>query len=271
MPSVHAQLLAAVERSPAAAAAYDRTGWVGLFTADGRIEDPVGSVPHEGTDEIGRFFDTFIAPRRIVFHRDLDIVSGNSVIRDLTLEVGMGTAVTMRIPAMLRYDLQSVEGSWRIERLRAYWELPAMMLRFLGSGLAAGSQALALASSLLRNQGLSGAAGFAVGFRGARLRGKRTVGAFLEAVSSGDLLGATRYLAQGAVISRGATPGAAHGPEVLPLRELCNELERCCWPKVIAAGSTIAVSIRNASTGVLFVETAQHGRAICALTYFTVQ
>ncbi|WP_428339317.1 hypothetical protein [Mycobacterium sp.] len=39
-------LLAAVERSPAAAAAHDRRGWVGLFTDDGRVEDPVGSRPH---------------------------------------------------------------------------------------------------------------------------------------------------------------------------------------------------------------------------------
>jgi hypothetical protein len=37
-------LLAAVERSPQAAAAHDRTGWVGLFTVDGRVEDPVGSI-----------------------------------------------------------------------------------------------------------------------------------------------------------------------------------------------------------------------------------
>lgn len=37
------RLLAAVERSPHAAAAHDRAGWVGLFTGDGRVEDPVGS------------------------------------------------------------------------------------------------------------------------------------------------------------------------------------------------------------------------------------
>ena len=41
-------------------------GWVGLFTADGRVEDPVGSRPHAGPVEIGRFYDTFIGPRDIV-------------------------------------------------------------------------------------------------------------------------------------------------------------------------------------------------------------
>jgi hypothetical protein len=33
-------LLAAVERSPRAAAAHDRAGWMALFTRDGRVEDP---------------------------------------------------------------------------------------------------------------------------------------------------------------------------------------------------------------------------------------
>jgi hypothetical protein len=41
-PVDRAALLAAVERSPQAAAARDRAGWVGLFTGDGRIEDPPG-------------------------------------------------------------------------------------------------------------------------------------------------------------------------------------------------------------------------------------
>lgn len=56
------QLLAAVERSPQAAAEHDRAAWVALFTPDGRIEDPVGSRPHLGRTQIGRFYDTFIAP-----------------------------------------------------------------------------------------------------------------------------------------------------------------------------------------------------------------
>jgi Nuclear transport factor 2 (NTF2) domain len=62
-------LLAAVERSPEAAAAHDRAGWVGLFTVDGRIEDPVGSRSHVGQAQIGRFYDTFIGPRDIAFDR----------------------------------------------------------------------------------------------------------------------------------------------------------------------------------------------------------
>lgn len=61
------ELLAAVERSPQAAAAHDRAGWVGLFTGDARVEDPVGSQPQVGHEAIGRFYDTFIGPRDITF------------------------------------------------------------------------------------------------------------------------------------------------------------------------------------------------------------
>ena len=46
-------LLATVERSPAATAAHDKAAWVGLFSADGRVEDPVGSRPHIGHRAIG--------------------------------------------------------------------------------------------------------------------------------------------------------------------------------------------------------------------------
>jgi len=112
------QLLATVARSPQAFTVHDRDGWVGVFTADARVEDPVGSQPHVGYEQIYRFYDTFIGPRDIKFHRDLDIVFGTVVLRDLELEVAMGSAVTMYIPAFLRYDLREANGQWQIAELR---------------------------------------------------------------------------------------------------------------------------------------------------------
>src|SRR5690349_17319027 len=125
-----ADLLAAARQSLQAAGARDRDGWVGLFAEGGRVEDPVGSRPHRGARQIGRFYDTFIGPRQITFHRDVDIVAGATVIRDLELEVAMGT-VTMHIPAYLRYAL--TPNLW-ITELQAYWELPAMVGQFLRAG-----------------------------------------------------------------------------------------------------------------------------------------
>jgi hypothetical protein len=214
---IAAELLAAVESSPRATALHDKSAWVGLFTDDGRVEDPFGSRPHIGHAEIGRFYDTFIGPRRITFHRDLDIVAGTTVIRDLTLEVVMGSGVRMMIPVFLRYDLSATENAWRITRLRAYWELPAMMGQFLRNGVRSLPASLQLSAGLVRNQRLVGTAGFLSGFRGAGKQGKRIV-----------------------------EDALAHGL-------LADELRECGWSKMIAAGNTVAASVTASSgRGVLF-------------------
>jgi transport factor 2 (NTF2)-like protein len=216
---IAAELLTAVEASPRATARHDRSAWVGLFTDDGCVEDPVGARPHIGRVEIGRFYDTFIGPRQITFHRDLDIVAGTTVIRDLTLEVTMGSSVRMTIPTFLRYDLRAIENAWRIARLRAYWELPAMIGQFLRNGWRSLPAALQLSAGLARNQRLIGTAGFLSGFRGAGKHGKRLV-----------------------------EDALAHGV-------LADEIRECDWGKMIASGNTIAASvIAPSGRGVLFSE-----------------
>jgi hypothetical protein len=211
-----ADLLAVVEKSPEATAAHHKAGWVGLFTTDGRVEDPVGSRPHVGRAQIGKFYDTFIGPREITFSRHHDIVSGTTVVRDVTLEVAMGSRVTMMIPIFMRYDLRASGSDWQITRLRAYWELPAMVSQFLRSGVGAIPASLQLSGALLRNQRISGTVGFVSGFRGAGRRGKQLVADELAAGRLGDL-----------------QPG----------------------DKIVVAGSTVAARVRTPSgRGVLFAE-----------------
>lgn len=255
------ELLAAVEQSPRAAGAHDRAAWVGLFTADGRVEDPVGSRPHVGTERIGRFYDTFIGPRDITFHRDLDIVCATTVIRDLELEVTMGRGVVMNIPAFLRYDLRQADGRWRIAALRAYWELPAMMGQFLRNGVRALRPSLALAGGLSRNQGVSGAAGFLTGFRRVGARHKGAVGTFLSAVAREDITVAARLLAPDARISLG-------DDRPIALTEFVERLSGAGWTKIIGAGDTVAVSVFcDTDRGVLFV--ALRGHQIHRVRYFS--
>jgi Nuclear transport factor 2 (NTF2) domain len=262
-------LLAAVERSPQAAAAHDRAGWVGLFTTDGRIEDPVGSRPHVGHGEIGRFYDTFIGPRDIAFHRDLDVVEGTAVIRDLDLEVAMGSAgsgVIMTIPAFLRYDLRETNGEWKIAKLRAYWELPSMMWEFLRNGVSAVPATIQLSQGLIRNQRLRGTAGFAAGFRRVGSRGKDLVGTFVDAAGSGDKRTAQRSLSSGAAMTFG-DDGAA---------EIADLVARCPGAraaKLIAAGGTVVASITSQhGRGVLFADVARlknkRGNEIRRIRYF---
>jgi Nuclear transport factor 2 (NTF2) domain len=255
-------LLAAVEQSPEAAAAHDRMGWVGLFTTDGRIEDPVGSRPHVGPVEIGHFYDTFIGPRDIAFHRDLDVVHGSAVVRDLDLEVVMGSAVTMTIPAFLRYDLREVNGEWKIAVLRAYWELPRMMLQFLRNGVSAVPATIQLSQGLIRNQRLRGTAGFAAGFRRVGSHHKKLVGTFVNAVGAGDTSTAQRTLSSDTTITFGDDDSA----------DIADLVARCgggSAPKLIAAGSTVAASVTSAQgRGVMFADVAQRRNEIRRIRYF---
>lgn len=266
VPLDRERLLSAVERSPQAAAAHDRAGWVGLFTGDGRIEDPVGSAPHVGHPQICRFYDTFIGPRDIKFHRDVDIVVGTAVVRDLELEVSMGPSVTsnvtMSIPAFLRYDLREDDGQWKIARLRAYWELPAMMLQFLRAGSRAAFPAVALSRDLLANQGLRGTAGFLAGFRRAGARRKRLAETFLAAAARKDVSAAQRPLSPTAPITLG-------DDDRLDVTELVEQLDGAAWAKVIGAGTTVAVSVNSThGRGVMLVDVEWPGNVINRIRYF---
>jgi hypothetical protein len=262
MAPAQPDLLEVVERSPQAAAAHDRAGWVGLFSDDGRVEDPVGSRPHIGLTRIGRFYDTFIGPREIGFHRDLDIVGDSVVVRDLELEVAMGSAVTMHIPAFLRYDLHEVDGEWRFAALRAYWELPAMVRQFLRNGLPAVPAAAALSWGLLRNQGFSGTVGFAAGFRRAGSRHKTLLDRFVRAAGRGDQATATQALAADGAITFGDNDKTS-------IAELIGELGDARWTKMIGAGPTVVASIAaEHGRGVLFADLTRRGDAITRIRYF---
>ncbi|CQD16967.1 steroid delta-isomerase [Mycobacterium europaeum] len=255
-------LLAAVERSPRAAAAHDRAGWVALFTDDARVEDPVGSRPHVGHEQIGRFYDTFIGPRDITFHRDLDIVFETVVLRDLELEVAMGSGVTMHIPAFLRYDLRDANGRWRIEELRAYWELPAMVLQFLSTGSRAASPALRLTRGLLSNQRLRGTAGFLTGFRRVGAGRKKRAEEFLRAAGRRDHGAAGRALSPRATITLG-------DHEQLDLADLADQLDGARPTKTISAGPTVTISVDSRrGRGMLFADMGRRGATINRVRYF---
>jgi hypothetical protein len=254
-------LLAIVERSPAAAGAHDRAGWVGLFTAGGTVEDPVGSRPHRGPDELTRFYETFIGPRDITFHRDLDVVAGSTVIRDLELEVRMSAAVVMRIPAFLRYDVDP--DAEAITRLRAHWELPAMVAQFARSGLAAAPVGLALTRALLTNQGVAGTVGFASGFSGVGGRGKRRLTDLLTAAAGGDEVAVRRAVTESAHVTLGDDVRISSS-------DLTTRLAGSSWRKVIAAGDTVAASVRRDDVrGVVVAEFRRRPTTLARLRLFT--
>ncbi len=200
MSATASELLAAVEQSPRAVAAHDRAAWVGLFTDQARVEDPVGSRPHIGTAAIERFYDTFIAPNAIVFRVDHDVICGSSVFRDLSIEITMSTGVVLRVPMHLRYDLARIDRTLRIAQLHAHWELPVMVAQLLTSGLPGLAAAARLTPRLLGNQGLGGTAGFARGFIRVGAAGKRLATELLASAARGSAGAVRNALTPGAML-----------------------------------------------------------------------
>ncbi|KAA1432908.1 nuclear transport factor 2 family protein [Mycolicibacter arupensis] len=244
MPDRHASpspgaLLEAAEQSPKAVAVHDKAAWVGLFAADGQVNDPVGSTPHIGAAAIGRFFDTFIAPNTIEFDVDNDVVAGMSVLRDLTVHTTMSTGVTMHIPMHLRYDMVSEgpEGSLKIQRLFAHWELQKMVGQLLGSGGRGLLASIILGPQLLRHQGLSGCAGFMRGLSGVRKRGKQRVLELVAALGRSDSAAVASLLTPTATLSPDGVTEIAVAEFVSTARHL--EVE-----KLIAAGRTVTATVR---------------------------
>ena len=261
MGAVDAELLAVVERSPAATAAHDRAGWVGLFAPDASVEDPYGSQPHVGDDEIGRFYDTFIAPRQIIFHRDSDVSVGSAVVRDLMLEIVMAPGVTLDVPMHLRYDLRDTDGQWEIERLRAHWELPAMMGPMVRHGAKSLPPSLRLVRELVGNQGIGGSVGYLKAFRRPGRRAKASVATFLDAAVAGDQITARRALNTSAITHGEQTP--------VSLGECVDRLRGGRWAKLIATGDTVSASVTTTSgRGVVFCEIPSAAGKITRVRYF---
>jgi hypothetical protein len=168
----------------------------------------------------------------------------------------------MYIPAYLRYDLREAHGEWRIAVLRAYWELPAMMLQFLRSGSGAISPALQLSRNLLSNQGPKGAAGFMTGLRRVGARHKGLVDKFLHAVTRGDKFAAAQALSSTATITLGDS-------DSLELDELVAQLNGARWAKTIGAGLTVVVALNSGhGRGIVFADVAWRGNAINRIRYF---
>lgn len=251
-----AELLATVERSPQAVAVHDRAGWVGLFTRDALVEDPVGSRPHRGTAAIERFYDTFIAPNGIAFRVGHDVVCGMTVYRDLAIETTMSTGVTLRVPMHLRYDLTRTGDGPRIHELHAHWELPVMVGQLLMSGIPGLLAAAKLAPQLLGNQGVGGALGFARGFRRVGPAAKRTAAAFLRSAARGD--GSARsFLTPDATLLWSGTP--------LGIAGFLQQATSLHSENPIAAGNFITTTITTPTArGIAELEFTRNGKQIRA-------
>lgn len=254
-PHSASALLDTVEQSPKAVAVHDKSAWVGIFAADGQVNDPVGSTPHVGTAAIGRFFDTFIAPNTIAFDVQNDVVAGMSVLRDLTVHTTMSTGVTMHIPMHLRYDLvaQGPDSSLKIQRLFAHWELQKMVGQLLTSGGRGLLASVILGPQLIRHQGLSGCAGFLRGLSGVRKRGKRRVEALVAALAQSDAAAVSALLTPHATLS-------LDGVSETSVAEFVSTAQHLAVEKLLAAGHTVTATVHlDGRRGVGLFEFSEEG------------
>ncbi len=238
MTFARAEVLSAAQRSLTAAAARDRSGWVGLFTADARVQDPVGSTPHRGHVALGRFYDTFIGPREITHQVETDVVVGATVVRDVTLEIQMASALTLRVPTYIRYDMRTDGDQLKIAALSAYWELPAMVGQFARAGCACRARRTGPRPG---DAGPSGprraASGFLRGFGGAGAGASPVAARFLDDVCGGNEVG-VRRMASAAAITFG-------DDEPLSAAELLRELAGGRWDKLVRSGHAVAARVER--------------------------
>lgn len=228
------QMLELVKQSPAAVAAHDRAAWLGLFSDDAEVHDPVGSQAHRGREALGRFYDTFIAPNDIRFRVEHDVVGKSTVVRDLVISTAMGgTKLTVDVPLFIRYQIVDQGGSARIHRLYAHWELAPMINKALFSqGLLQGCGAmLRLSANMLGQQGLSGAMGFSKAFLGLGKAAKLYCSEVLQ------------MLAQGEVHSGLAQCQIHCNDELVDPAQLAENLKGLRWEKLLAGGRYVSARL----------------------------
>ena len=115
-------------KSQAAVRAKDRAAWLSLFAPDAVVQDPIGPSPfdeagtgHRGTEAIGAFYDTVIAPNEsITFEIESSYLCGEEVadvgVIRTVLPGGRHVAVVHGV-----YTYRGNEAG-QIVALRAFWE-----------------------------------------------------------------------------------------------------------------------------------------------------
>jgi hypothetical protein len=136
-------LLQTAKSSPEIASEHDKVQWLSLYADDAVVEDPVGTPPsHRGRregrlgDELGRFYEAFIAPSGIEMVTRKDIVSDMHVFRAVDIHTtNLKTGLQMVVPANLLYEIVDRDGGLAIRRMQAHWEANRMGRLLISKGL----------------------------------------------------------------------------------------------------------------------------------------
>jgi len=147
------KIIALVDTSPELVGKHDREGWLNLFSTNAIVQDPVGAGLNrkgkdmrKGKDALGRFYDIFIGPNKIVFDVHQDIVIGDEMMREVSINTTLPNGAVTIVHCFLIYKIVEEGGQLKIEGLRAHWDF--------------GKNAI----SLMKNNGFKGMTGSTVQF-----------------------------------------------------------------------------------------------------------
>jgi hypothetical protein len=135
-------LLRTAKASPEVAGQHDKEGWLALYSDDAVVEDPVGTPASQAGrrrgrlgDELGRFYEAFIAASGIDMVTRRDIVSDFHVFRAVDIHTtNLKTGLKMKVPANLLYEIVPRDGGLAIKRMQAHWELNRMSRMLMSEG-----------------------------------------------------------------------------------------------------------------------------------------
>merc|ERR1719277_2746253 len=160
-------LLGHVRSSPARAGQRDKKGWLKLYTQDARVEDPVGTGTMVGHEGIGRFYDAFIAQTEVnftqVFAPDIVTRSAKCTASDCRAAVGrwveitskLSTGLSVKVEAILVYEVVGSDDGFLISSLNTYWPVAAQFDQVLSQGMLGFRTMVAMSQSLVTNLGLN--------------------------------------------------------------------------------------------------------------------
>jgi len=111
------QIQSTIRRYIAAFNARDLDTLVSLYAADARVEDPIGSPPHQGADEIRAFYERF-RNHRSSLHLTGEIRAAESAAA-FSFMVIMGQEPDTQIVEVT--DTFAFDSSGRIKEMRAFW------------------------------------------------------------------------------------------------------------------------------------------------------
>jgi hypothetical protein len=187
-----------VKRSPELVDRHDREGWLGLFSSEAVVEDPVGAGLNRkgkdwrgGCDGLGRFYDIFIGPNNIKFTVNQDIAIGSEVVRDVLIRTTLPNGAVSEVAAYLIYRGVEEGGGVKLGGLQAHWDFRGNAMGLLRSnGIKGVVASTGQFWKMLRIQGLKRVVVYlGAMYKGIRKKGIAAVNSFAAAVNAGDEAG----------------------------------------------------------------------------------